>query len=46
MSSPAVLPIPRSLHVETLLLDEGGLTILASSEATDVRCPVEPVAGS
>jgi transposase len=37
---PAALPIPRSLHVETLLLDEEGLTILAASEATDVRCPV------
>jgi transposase len=40
MSFPAVLPIPRSLHVETLLLNEEGLMILASSEATDVRCPV------
>jgi transposase len=37
---PAVLPIPRSLHVETLLLDQEGLTILAASEATDVRCPL------
>jgi transposase len=37
---PAVLPIPRSLHVETLLLDEDGLTILASSAATDVPCPL------
>jgi hypothetical protein len=34
---PAALPIPRSLHVETLLLNEEGLTILASSsEATAV----------
>jgi transposase len=40
MSPTAVLPIPRSLHVEMLLLDEEGLTILASSEATDVRCPI------
>ena len=36
---PAVLPIPRSLHVETLLLDEDGLTILASAKATDAPCP-------
>ena len=36
---PAVLPIPRSLHVETLLLDEDGLTILASSKATAAPCP-------
>ncbi|MEA2525371.1 MAG: hypothetical protein QOF73_2598 [Thermomicrobiales bacterium] len=36
----AILPIPRSFHVETLLLDEAGLTILAATEATDVRCPV------
>jgi len=40
MSAPARLPIPRSLRVETLLLEEAGLTILASSEATDVRCPL------
>jgi transposase len=37
---PAVLPIPRSLHVETLLLDEDGLTILACAAATDVPCPL------
>ena len=37
---PAALPIPRSLHVETLLLDEDGLTILASAAATDVSCPL------
>jgi transposase len=36
---PAVLPIPRSLHVETLLLDEDGLTILASAVALDAPCP-------
>jgi transposase len=40
MHPTARLPIPRSLHVETLLLDEEGLTILAASEATEVRCPV------
>ncbi|MEA2593856.1 MAG: hypothetical protein QOF01_325, partial [Thermomicrobiales bacterium] len=40
MSSAAVLPIPRSLHVETLLLDEAGVTILAASDATGVHCPV------
>ncbi len=40
MSSTAVLPLPRSLHVEALLLADDGLTILASSAATDVRCPV------
>jgi transposase len=40
MSPAAVLPVPRSLHVETLLLGKEGLTILASSEATGVRCPV------
>ncbi|MFL5332590.1 MAG: ISL3 family transposase [Geminicoccaceae bacterium] len=37
---PAVLPIPRSLHVETLLLDEERLTILASSAAADAPCPL------
>src|SRR3954447_26136725 len=36
---PAVLPIPRSLHVETLLLEEDGLTILASAAATGAACP-------
>ena len=36
---PAVLPISRSLHVETLLLDADGLTILASSGAPDAPCP-------
>jgi transposase len=40
MSPAAVLPIPRSLRVEALLLDEAGRTILASSAAADVRCPV------
>ena len=40
MPPAAGLPIPRSLHVETLLLDEAGLTILAASEATNVRCPI------
>jgi transposase len=37
---PAVLPIPPSLHVEALLLADDGLTILASSEATDAPCPL------
>jgi transposase len=37
---PAALPIPRTLRVEALLLDEDGLAILAASEAADVRCPV------
>ena len=40
MSLPAYLPIPRSLHVATLLLADDDLTILASSEASDVRCPL------
>jgi transposase len=40
MDSAACLPIPPSLHVEALLLADDGLTILASSDATDVRCPV------
>src|SRR5215211_6350871 len=40
MSPAAVLPIPRPLHVETLLVDEDGLTILAAAEATDARGPV------
>ncbi len=38
--SPASLLIPPSLHVEALLLGDDGLTILAVSEATDVRCPL------
>jgi transposase len=37
---PACLPIPPSLHVEALLLNEEGLAILASSEATEARCPL------
>jgi hypothetical protein len=37
---PAVLPIPRSLHVEAPLLNEEGLTILACPAATDVPCPL------
>ncbi len=40
MSPAAILPISRSLHVETLRLDEEGLTILAASEATGVGCPL------
>ena len=37
---PAALPIPRPLRVEALLLGEDGLTILASSAATDAPCPL------
>ena len=37
---PAALPIPQLLHVEALLLNEDGLTILASSEASDAPCPL------
>ena len=40
MVPAAALPIPRSLRVETLLLDEDGLTIVASSDTTAGRCPV------
>lgn len=36
---PACLPIPPSLHVETLLLDDDGLTILAASEVETTPCP-------
>jgi hypothetical protein len=41
----AALPIPRSLHVETLLLADDGLTILASSAATGVRSAGSPQTG-
>src|SRR5215211_7601217 len=34
------LPIPPSLRVEALLLADEGLTILASSEATEAPCPL------
>src|SRR5215218_1981560 len=34
------LPIPPSLHVEALVLADEGLTILASSEATEAPCPL------
>ncbi len=34
------LAIPPSLHVAALALGDGGLTILASSEADDARCPL------
>jgi hypothetical protein len=44
MSPTAILPIPRSLHVETLLLNEEGLTFLATA-ATYVRCPIAPTSG-
>lgn len=40
MDPAAVLPIPPSLHVEALFLDEDGLTILASAEASDAPCPL------
>jgi zinc-finger of transposase IS204/IS1001/IS1096/IS1165 len=40
MDSAAVLPIPPSLRVEALLLDEDGLTVLASAEATGAPCPL------
>src|SRR5688572_18284320 len=40
MDPAAVLPIPRSLHVEALLLADDGLTILAASEAAEARCPL------
>lgn len=36
----ACLPIPPSFHVATLLRDGEGLTILASSEAIAVPCPL------
>lgn len=36
----ACLPIPPSLHVETLLLTDGGLTILAASEVETAQCPL------
>ncbi len=36
----ASLPIPRSLHVETLLFGDDGLTILAASEVGAARCPL------
>jgi transposase len=37
---PAYLPIPSSLHVETLLLGDDGLTILAASEEETAHCPL------
>jgi transposase len=37
---PACLPIPPALRVEALLLAEDGLTVLASSGATDAPCPL------
>jgi pimeloyl-ACP methyl ester carboxylesterase len=37
---PAALPIPRSLHVATLLLEEAGLTILASVASDEAPCPL------
>jgi transposase len=40
MDSAATVLVPPSLHVEALHLGEDGVTIRASSEAADVRCPV------
>src|SRR5215207_4630649 len=37
---PACLPIPPSLQVAALVKDEDGLTILASSGAPNVPCPL------
>jgi transposase len=37
---PACLPIPRTLHVETLLLGDDGLTILAASKGESACCPL------
>ena len=37
---PACLPIPPSLHVETLLLGDDGLTILAAADDEAARCPL------
>lgn len=38
--APACLPIPPSLHVEALLLEDGGLTILAASGVEAACCPL------
>src|SRR5215212_5804012 len=37
---PACLPIPPSLPVETLLLGDDGMTILAAAEDEATRCPL------
>lgn len=37
---PAYLPIPSSLHVETLLLGDDGLMILAAADDETARCPL------
>jgi hypothetical protein len=37
---PASLPIPSSLHVETLLLGDDGLMILAAANNETVCCPL------
>ncbi len=37
---PAYLPIPPSLHVETLLLGDDGLTLLAVSALETACCPI------
>jgi transposase len=36
----ASLPIPPSLHVETLFLGDDGLTVLAAAEDEAARCPL------
>ncbi len=36
----ACLPIPSSLHVETLLLRDDGLAVLAASEGETASCPL------
>jgi transposase len=40
MVATSSLPLPPSLHVETLVLGNDGLTILASPGATDASCPL------
>jgi hypothetical protein len=37
---PACLPIPPLLRVETLLLGDDGLTILAAADDEAARCPL------
>jgi transposase len=40
MVATSSLPLPPSLHVETLMLGNDSLTILASPDATDASCPL------
>lgn len=40
MATDATFLLPPSLHVAALLLGDGGMTIRAVSEATEVHCPV------